>query len=329
MMGKFSNKNWLAIFITLFVAGIFFINTAYAGTLSCSVTTAVACTGGTNKVILRMSGSSNAHAELPSQSTAAYAGNVVCCSGVSGLDNSCSGTFATVLKLSGITNAHVQQTGSYAQSACISVAEGGSVSVGYVAGNQSCTPTYDDTLASMPTTTNAHVGNETAYNAAGNYKICATAAAGFSTAIEIRAQNYTDSVSTITFPEGAPGATVSQPYNNINGSGNPQTFGGAGSAKPVVTLYNGGGSTLKIWHNISTFTNDIVSSEYYLVNDKEAACTSASCITNNVTFDANTDTGTTITAGAGYEKDFYLKVGLNLIASKSGTSTLTILGEAQ
>lgn len=328
-MGEYLNKNWPAIFITLFVAGIFFTHTAYAGTLSCSVTTAAACTGGTNKVILRMSGSSNAHAELPSQSTPAYAGNAVCCSGVSGLDNSCSGAFATVLKLSGITNAHVQQTGSYAQSACISVAEGGSVSVGYVAGDQSCTPTYDDTLASMPATTNSHVGNETAYNAAGNYKICATAAAGFSTAIEIRAQNYSTSVSTITFPEAAPQSIVSQPYNNINGSGNPQTFGGAGTAKPVVTLYNGSASTMKIWYNISTFTNEIVASEYYLVNNKGAACTSASCITNDAIFDANTDTGTTITAGAGYEKDFYLKVGLSAIAAKLGNSTLTILGEAQ
>lgn len=329
-MGKSLNKNWLVIFITLFVAGVFFTNTACAGTLSCSVTTATACTS-PSVVIFRMSGSSNAHAELPSQSTPAYANNVVCCNGVSGLGNSCSGTFATVLKLSGITNtnAHVQQSGSYTQSTCISVPSWGSVSVGYVAGDQSCTPTYDTTLASMPTATNSHIGDTTAYSGASNYKICATAAVGFSTAIEIRAQNYSTSISTITFPEAAPQSTVSQPYNNINGSGSPQTFGGAGTAKPVVTLFNSSGSTLKIWYNISTFTNEIVVSEYYLVNGKGSACMDASCISNTATFDADTDTGITISPGAGNEKDFYLKAVLSLMANKSGNSTLTILGEAQ
>ncbi len=317
-MDDFLNKILPAGLLSLFISGIFFVYPAYAGTLSCSVTTAAACTG---TVIWRMSGATNAHAELPSQATAAYANNVVCCSGVTGLGNSCSGVFATALKLSGVTNAHVQQTGSYAQSACISVPSGGSVSIGYQATD--CA-TYDTTLASMKTTTNSHVGNTTAYS---EYKICGTAAAGFSTAIEVRAQNYTSSVSSITFPAGAAGATVSAPYNNINGSGSPQTFGGAGVAKPVVTLYNGNASTLIIWYNITTFTNSVVSSENYLVNAKGAACADASCITGAVTFGADTTTGTTILSGAGNEKDFYLKTTLSSVAGKTGTSTLTILGE--
>ena len=154
------------ILATLF-SGIFFLNTVYAGTLSCSVTTAAGCSG---VVIWRMSGSTNAHAELASQATAAYDNNVVCCSGVTGLGNSCTGTFATALKLSGTTNAHVQQTGSYANSACISVPSGGSVSIAYQATN--CTG-YDTTLGSMKATTNSHVGNTTAYS---EYKICGTAA---------------------------------------------------------------------------------------------------------------------------------------------------------
>jgi len=150
----------------------------------------------------------------------------------------------------------------------------------------------------------------------------------FSTAIEIRAQNYTTSVSSITFLEGTPGATVSQPYNNIDGTSSPQTFGGAGSAKPVVTLYNSGASTLTIWYNITTFTNSVVANEYYLVNTKGAACNSADDITNAVTFDTNTSTGTTIAVGSGNEKDFYLKITLSSPAGKTGDSTLTILGEA-
>ncbi len=143
----------------------------FAGTLSCSITTAAACTG-SSVIVLRMSGSSNAHAELPSQSTAGYASNVMCCSGVSGLGNSCSGTFATVLKLAAVTNSHVQQNSQseYAQNACLSVSSG-SVSVGYQATNCSG---FDTTLGSMSGVTNAHVGDSAAYSAT---QICATAAA--------------------------------------------------------------------------------------------------------------------------------------------------------
>lgn len=140
---------------------------ANAGTLSCSVTTAAACTG---TVIYRMSGSTNAHAELSSQANANYDSNVVCCSGVTGLGASCTGTFATALKLSGATNAHAEQNtqANYANNACISVPSGGSVSVGYQATN--CTG-FDTTLGSMTGVTNAHVGDGTAYTT----KICATA----------------------------------------------------------------------------------------------------------------------------------------------------------
>ncbi|MSU74355.1 hypothetical protein EXS57_01080 [Candidatus Kaiserbacteria bacterium] len=158
--------------LLILVLGSVSLRVAYAGTLSCSVTTAAACTGGTNTVILRMSGTSNAHAELPSQANVNYASNVVCCSGVTGLGNACSGTFATALKLSGVTNAHVQQTGSYASNACISVPSGGSVSIGYQATN--CTG-FDTTLASMKTADNSHVGDTTAYT---EFKICGTATDG-------------------------------------------------------------------------------------------------------------------------------------------------------
>ena len=167
-MSSFANKNAVIYFILpVLFFGAFFARLAYAGTLSCSVTTAAACTG---TVIWRMSGATNAHTELPSQSTAAYDNNVVCCNGVTGLSNLCSGTFATALKLSGTTNAHIQQSGSYSQSVCISVPGGWSVSVGYQATD--CA-TYDTTLGSMKATTNSHVGNTTAYT---EYKICGTAA---------------------------------------------------------------------------------------------------------------------------------------------------------
>lgn len=219
MTGKFLNKNWLIIFFSLFVSGIFFVGTVYAGTLSCSVTTAAACTGGTNKVILRMSGATNAHAELPSQATAAYANNVVCCSGITGLDNLCSGTFATVLKLSGTTNAHIRQgTGAdypSATNACLSVPSGGSVSVGYRSGGDTCatTPAFDTTLGSMVGTINSHIGNSAWTN--GTTKICATAVGGGTLSVDIVDAGGTP-VSTPSIAMGA--IALSFTYQTVNGT---------------------------------------------------------------------------------------------------------------
>lgn len=282
-------------------------------TLSCEVRGFDVECGDTKPVeIFQMYSTSNSHAAKPGQGYT----NRVCCGGVTGLSNDCSATNKeVVLKLSGTTNAHVQQSGSYSQSVCLSAPAGNTISVAYRSG--SCAGD-EATLASMSGATNAHVAS-TAYTT----KICAKITP-LSTAIEIRAQNYTTSVSSITFPEGAPGTVISNPTNSASET---QVFGGAGIAKPVVTLYNSGASTLTIWYNITTFTNSIVSNEYYLVNNKGAACTDASCITNNATFDADTTTGTTIAAGAGNEKDLYLKVTLSAVAGKTGTSTLTILGE--
>ncbi|MFM2339690.1 MAG: hypothetical protein RLZZ360_326 [Candidatus Parcubacteria bacterium] len=139
-----------------------------AGTLSCSITTNAACT---QTKILRLSDTTNAHAELPSQSTAAYDNNVVCCTNVIGLGNSCAGTNAIAVKLSATTNAHAEQNteANYAgNNACISVPTGGSVTVGYQASN--CTG-YDTTIGSIESLTNSHVGDAAAYTT----KICATA----------------------------------------------------------------------------------------------------------------------------------------------------------
>lgn len=163
----------LKIIIIPVFFGLVLVEAAYAGTLSCSVATS--CPSGT--VIFRMSGTTNTHAELPAQSNYTQ---LVCCSGVTGLSNSCSGTFATALKLSGTTNAHVEQNSqsNYANSACISVPSGGSVSIGYQSTN--CTG-FDTTLGSMTGTTNAHVGDGTSYTT----KICATAAGAGTLTVDI------------------------------------------------------------------------------------------------------------------------------------------------
>lgn len=170
-MNMAQNKNSYIFFAVAFLAVLFLsVKTINAGTLSCALRTG-SCNGGEVE-IFEMQKTSNSHAGTP---LAGY-NNLVCCGGVAGLGNSCSGTFATVLKLSGISNAHVRQgTGSdYPSStnACISVPGGGNVVVGYQ-------PTdcagYDTILGSMSNTTNSHVGDSAWTN--GVTKICATAAA--------------------------------------------------------------------------------------------------------------------------------------------------------
>ena len=137
---------------------------AMAGTLTCNVATS--CLFGV-PTVLRMSATSNGHAELASQANYAQR---VCCYGVTGLSTTCSGTYATMLKLSGVTNAHVQENtyGTYANSACLSVPSNGAVVVAYQDNN--CNG-YDATLASISASTNAQIGNPSAYTR----KICATA----------------------------------------------------------------------------------------------------------------------------------------------------------
>lgn len=100
-----------SIFYFLFSGSI-----AYAGTLSCTVRTS-ACNSGEVE-IFEMQNTTNSHTGLP----AASYNNFVCCGGVTGLSNLCSGTFATALKLSGTTNAHTRQgTGSDYPSATNSI----------------------------------------------------------------------------------------------------------------------------------------------------------------------------------------------------------------
>jgi hypothetical protein len=132
------------------------------GTLSCEVTTS--CTEGV--VVYRMLDATNSHAELPDQTN--YS-NLICCTGVLGLANSCEGNYKAVLNLSSATNAHVEQgdLSNYSEKACLRVPNNGILEVGYQ--EDDCNG-YDTMLASMSSGTNAHVGDTGAYST----KICAT-----------------------------------------------------------------------------------------------------------------------------------------------------------
>jgi hypothetical protein len=180
MLCKFRQKIFsLILFLEIFSLPFF----SSAGTLSCSITTAVLCVSPA-VVVLRMSAATNAHSELASQSTLGYALNAVCCTGVTNLGNSCSGTFAIAAKLSAVTNAHIEQNSNsnFTNNACLSVSPG-SVTIGYQATN--CTG-FDTTLASMPSATNSHIGSPADYTT----KICGTASAS--------SQSLTFSISTNT-----------------------------------------------------------------------------------------------------------------------------------
>jgi peptidoglycan hydrolase-like protein with peptidoglycan-binding domain len=156
--------------LAIFALTIFFsANTALAA-LSCTVSTTC---NSPDVVVFRMASTSNSHAELPSQSNYSQ---LVCCSGVTGLSNSCSGSYSVVARLSADTNAHIeegtQSTSAYdGHNACLSVPSGSTVSIGYQ--NTNCDG-FDTTIASMATaTTNSHVGDSSTYTR----KICASISA--------------------------------------------------------------------------------------------------------------------------------------------------------
>lgn len=135
--------------------------------LECVMTTQSACTE--NKIVaLRLSGADNAHAELASQATANYDDNVICCGGISGLNNLCVDNHVVALNLSKTTNAHVEQNiySNYAHQACLQVPTGGRLEIAYQ--NDNCDG-YQTSLASMHSPTNAHLGDYNAYP----IKICA------------------------------------------------------------------------------------------------------------------------------------------------------------
>lgn len=118
-----------------------------------------------------MSGSTNAHSELPSQSNPNYDTYVVCCSGVSSIGNSCGASNKQIFaRISGVTNGTIQETSvnTYGTDVCLSDGVGNdTITVGYQ--NTNCSG-YDTTIASISSSDNAHVGDGSAYTR----KICAT-----------------------------------------------------------------------------------------------------------------------------------------------------------
>lgn len=261
--------------------------------LSCSITTAAACTS-PSVIILRMSAASNAHAELPTQSTAGYASNVVCCAGGTGLGNSCAATInAVVAKLSAVTNAHLQQntqTG-YTQNACISVSAG-TISLGYGTGN--CNG-FDTTLASMSAVTNSQIGSPATYTTT----ICGSTAASVT-------QTLTFALSSNTAGFG--------PLSN--GAARFATSDSLGSASEVEA---------------HTFTVSTNAGSGYAVTVKGATLTSNQNSSNTITAIGGTNTVSSIgneqfglrlsaTGGSGVVTTPYAAAGFAYAGTASGAS---------
>jgi len=142
------------------------------------------------------------------------------------------------------------------------------------------------------------------------------------TTISLKDQAAETDITTITFPAGDPGATVSNPSNSES---QEQVFGSAGVAKPVVTLDSPANYT--VWYQAENFTNSVVASEHFALLSSGAECADADAVSTAMTLDDSPyTTGISITDAA--VMDLYLKVTLGAVAGENGQSTLTILGES-
>ena len=156
--------------------------------------------------------------------------------------------------------------------------------------------------------------------AANNAEQSATTNAA--TTIGINAQDGETAVTTITFPAGDIGTEVSNPTNS---EAETQVFGGAGTAKPVVTLDSP--AAYSVWFQVEDFSSSVVASESFALLESGAACADATALASSMTLDDTPyDSGVDITDAA--VMDLYLKVTLGSVAGETGTSTLTVLGES-
>ena len=150
------NKNLILLILLFFGFSLAFSAEA---DLECKVKDSCGAPG--EVTVLRMSDTTNAHAELPNQTNYNY---YLCCSGIEDLGNNCGAANKdTVLWLSAPTNAHVEEdppTAGYSQETCLSVTTG-QVECGYF--DNSCPADYAG-LASISASTNAHIGDYNAYS---------------------------------------------------------------------------------------------------------------------------------------------------------------------
>jgi hypothetical protein len=183
--------------------------------LTCSVV-AGTCSGTT---IFNLYDYLGNHAELPTQTNYPYK---VCCTGT-GISNTCSGSFDTVLKLSGATNAHAEkktQSNYTGNDVCLSSSSMG-VTCGY--SNTACSSlgTNYVCLASISGDTDAHVGECSTYTT----KVCCKVAVLVDACTSrVVANKFVSAKDTdIQLCSGADTTNVSDPCYNVcwKGTGSP------------------------------------------------------------------------------------------------------------
>ncbi len=143
------------------------------------------------------------------------------------------------------------------------------------------------------------------------------------TTLEIKNQINVTAIGSINF-SGVSGATVSNPHNNVDGSGSPQDIT---SKTPVVTIYNPSSSTnYKIWLKVTDGTgwDNIISDEKFNVTADGVSPGGVSSWATLTSWGSYKNSGVTISAGT--HKDLYLAFSLK--GSGTGSSTLSVLGEA-
>ncbi len=145
----------------------------------------------------------------------------------------------------------------------------------------------------------------------------------YATTLEIRNQTASQSISSINF-SGATGATVVDPHNNADGSGNPQNVT---SNSPVVTIYNPSSSTeYKIWLKVEEVNgwSTIINDEKFNVTANDTSPGAVGSWISLKSWGSYKDTGVRVSKGT--HKDLYLAYELK--GSGTGTSTVSVLGEA-
>jgi len=151
-------------------------------------------------------------------------------------------------------------------------------------------------------------------------------ASTFTGAIQIVSKVSDDAVSSIIFPPGAPTGVVNWPLNNVDGPSDLQQLS-ATASEPVVRLKNSTAGNLIAWLQITDWTNDVVVAEDYELVD--TGTVNVNVVDDVLSADGKSATVRTYgTIPAGGYKDLYLEVVLGAVSGVTGSSTLTVLGEA-
>ena len=145
-----------------------------------------------------------------------------------------------------------------------------------------------------------------------------------SASLEIVANDGSTAVSTITFPIGAAGDEIENPYNNIDGAGALEQTYHLTASIPVVAIKNATGGALTVSLTVGAWANSVVASERYLLVQNEDSTVEAT----EVTAALSGTVATGISIADSDVGDLYLEVTLGALSGVAGTSSLTVLGES-